>query len=1551
MTRLEFALIGNASLALEAARIIVGRGHSLTSFTVRDPALAAAARAQGLPVGEPAACDYLLSVANLHLVPDAVLALARRGAVNFHDAPLPERAGLNAPVWALLDGEAEHAITWHRIAGGVDEGPVLLRVPVPVAADDTALTLNARCWEAAQRSLPDLIEMLEQGRDAGQPQPHAPLRQHMRADRPAGAGLLDPTRDAESQARLVRALDHGPYWNPMLRPRLLTPAGKVLLVGTAEPAARPAGAESAAPGTVLEAGEDRLLVACAGGALELAGLTGQDGQPCPHGLTTGDVIPAPPRDPALDDTIRRAAKDETYWRARLARLAPLVIPEAAAPKAAPDWTRARLVLPRPQGPGQILAVVTGALARMTGSSAFDLALAPPLPAVARPHLLGFQPLSVETEGETLAALAETLARDLAAAAARGPIMADLVARAPELSRPGVPGLALAADPADAPAGAALCLSLPETPEAEVALWWDRARLPEAAVTALTRIAEALAAADPALPLAEAPTLAEGQSPRIARNDEGPGPDAPATIHEAFAAAAAARPEATALVFRDESLSYAQLDARAGRLARQLAAMGVGPGDPVGLFARRGLGLVIGALAILKAGGAYVPLDPDYPAERLAHYVSDSGAQVVLADPAIAARLPAHGARLLMLDAAGPEAEPRAASGSDLAYLIYTSGSTGTPKGVMVEHRNVINFFAGMDRSLASPEPQTWLAVTSLSFDISVLEIFWTLTRGWKVVIAGDLLASDEAEAAAGPARRQGTQMSLYYWGNDDGAGPRKYEMLLEGAKLAARHGFAAVWTPERHFHAFGGPYPNPSVTGAAVAAVAPGIGVRAGSCVAPLHHPARIAEEWAVIDNLTNGRAGIAFASGWQPDDFVLRPGNTPPANKPAMLDAIDQVRRLWKGEAVGFPRGDGSIHKVVTQPRPVSAELPVWVTTAGNPQTWREAGKLGANVLTHLLGQSIDDIAARIPDYHAALREAGHDPADFTVTLMLHSYLAETREAAMEAAREPMKDYLRAAAGLVKQYAWAFPAFKKPAGVTDPMAIDLSTLSEDELEGILEFAFLRYFNDSGLFGTVDEAEERIRALRAIGVGEIACLIDYGIPSDMVLEGLERLAQLHDRVNPLVQETGDYGIAAQIRRHGVTHLQATPSMARLLLEDAPSRAALAQLKLVALGGEALSPGLLADLRAASGARVLNMYGPTETTIWSAVADLGTSGEDVWLGEPIAGTSLELRDAAGQPVADGIAGELWIGGAGVTRGYWQREAQTAAAFPERPEGRRYRTGDLCRWDSTGRLRFLGRVDQQVKLRGYRIELGEIEARLARLPGVREVAVVAQAQGAGERQLAGFVTGEDLDGTALRTALSRDLPDFMVPLRITVLPAMPLTPNRKIDRKALAAGDPAVVPLAAPAKPAVAPAPKAAAPAPAAPAPAAPAAAGDLQDRIGQVMARILGLPAVQPGDNFFELGGHSLLAVQLHRTIRDELGVTRSSITDIFRFPVMRDLAAHLGRDRQPAAPAAAPAVAPTTAPAAPAAPAAEPASAGPARDLMAERRALRARLRPQGTTQ
>jgi len=766
--------------------------------------------------------------------------------------------------------------------------------------------------------------------------------------------------------------------------------------------------------------------------------------------------------------------------------------------------------------------------------------------------------------------------------------------------------------------------------------------------------------------------------------------------------------------------------------------------------------------------------------------------------------------------------------------------------------------------------------------------------------------------AKGPVRVSDGHMdfSLMYWGNDDGQGPQKYHLLLEGAKFADTHGFCAVWTPERHFHAFGGPFANPSVSGAAVAAVTKNIAVRAGSCVAPLHSPIRIAEEWAMIDNLTNGRTGLGIASGWHPVDFVIKPENRPPHNKPAMFETLDTLRKLWRGEAVEFDKGDGMV-PIQTLPRPVSDELNIWLTTAGNPDTWREAGLLGAHVLTHLLGQSIDEVAGKIKIYHDGLREAGHDPAKFTVTLMLHTFVARDRDHAREVARGPMKSYLLAAAGLVKQYAWAFPAFKRPEGAKNPMDIDLSTLSEDEVEGILDYAFNRYFEDSGLFGTVEDCLERVEQLKAIGVNEVACLIDYGIATEQVLEGLYPLAEVVKRSNAGLQlPDDDFSLAAQILRHKVTHLQCTPSMARMLCLSDEARAALATVQNVLVGGEALPGALAQDLTALTGQPVRNMYGPTETTIWSSTTESRGGAGVVGIGAPIANTTLHVLDSAQHPAPLGAEGELYIGGDGVTRGYWNRAELTAERFIPNPfgPGRLYRTGDLVRRNPAGGIDFLGRVDNQVKLRGHRIELGEIEAALEAQPGITAAVVIAREDIPGDVRLVAYYTGTPTG--ELRAALAGRLTAHMLPSHFVPMASLPLTPNKKIDRKAL-------------------PAPAQAAPA-AQPVAHAPASEGT-QAMIAQVWQDVLGVARVQASDNFFNLGGHSLLAVQTHRELRARLNLPGLSITDIFRFPVLGDLARHLDAKQRPAAPAAMPPLHPVSNTAPP-----------PDRmDAMARRRAMR----------
>jgi natural product biosynthesis luciferase-like monooxygenase protein len=340
--------------------------------------------------------------------------------------------------------------------------------------------------------------------------------------------------------------------------------------------------------------------------------------------------------------------------------------------------------------------------------------------------------------------------------------------------------------------------------------------------------------------------------------------------------------------------------------------------------------------------------------------------------------------------------------------------------------------------------------------------------------------------------------SLFYFASANvGEYPNKYRLLIEGAKFADKHGFAAVWTPERHFHEFGGLYPNPSVTSAAIAAVTESIQIRAGSVVLPLHDPLLVAEEWAVIDNLSNGRAAISFASGWHANDFVIAPENY--ANRrEVMLRGIETVRRLWRGEKVRRRDGNGTDIEVRILPRPIQRELPTWVTASGSPETFRLAGAIGANLLTHLLSQSIEQLAEKIAIYRSAWREHGHGPGTGHVTLMLHTFVGSSLDEVREKVRGPFSNYLRSSVDL-----WLA---RKPGQ-------DLGDFTAEELEDLVSFAFDRYFETSGLFGTPDTCLRMIDRLKAIDVDEVGCLIDFGIDIDSVISSLHYLDILREISN------------------------------------------------------------------------------------------------------------------------------------------------------------------------------------------------------------------------------------------------------------------------------------------------------------------------------------------------------------------------------------------------------------------------------------------------------
>jgi len=1511
-------LAGSESLLIHCAEAWLDRGHVVRGIITATPQLVSWAEERGLPVIAPGKelaarltepFDYFFSITNLTMIPGEVIAKARKAAINFHDGPLPRYAGLYATAWAVLHREESHGITWHAMTDDVDAGAVYHQTTFELGPEETSYTLNTRCYEAAIESFGPLVDALTSGRAEPRLQPPAEKHYFARHKRPEAAGTLRWDRTAADLEAVVRALDFGPVENPLTLAKIL--AGDELVA--VKSAARVDG--SGAPGTILTL-DDEIVIACSEGALAVRELTCPSGSPvviadwaARHGLRVGSVLPRISDDEATRLTALHEdlCRYESFWTKRLAALVPLELPLVDPALLGDGSVRASFAIPeaaRSLGSDAVVAALLAYLGRVCDAEQFDVGFGDPAlrqriadgPRWVSHHV----PLRADVAMDAgFDALVASVGAELERVRTRGTYPRDTIARHPQLaanaqaiaSALGRVTIDVAASVADytPPANAALAVALGQDGEM---VWCADARvLGSATIASMQRqfgIFLAGVAGSSATPIGAQPLLSEDERKRIVSDVNATAVDfrRDACVHQLFEEQAARTPNAPAVCYLEQTLSYAELDARANQLAHRLVALGVGPDSLVAVSVERSAEMLVATLGVIKAGGAYVPLDPTYPRDRLALMLEDSGAKVLVTQRELADRFLAFaGTKLLVSDVSdAPKTKPETkVASSNLAYVIYTSGSTGKPKGVMVEHRNVVNFFAGMDERLEHKDAGAWLAVTSLSFDISVLELFWTLTRGFKVVVHSDK-ADDAALARAHlPNQALPITMSLMYFASDEGENKAsdKYKLLLEGARFADENGFSAVWTPERHFHAFGGLYPNPSVAAAALATITKNIHLRAASVVMPLHHPIRVAEEWALVDNLSGGRVGISFASGWQPNDFVIYKPERFKDRKQAMLDDLDTVRKLWRGEALKVTSPIGKEIEVRTLPRPIQKELPFWLTAAGNPETFRAAGEIGANLLTHLLGQTIEEVGEKIRVYREARKAAGHEgPGE--VTVMLHTFVGPDADEVRRVVREPMKAYLKSSVDLIKAAAWTFPTFKEKAdktGKTPAQIFEEQEMSPEELDAVLEHAFNRYYETSGLFGTPASCLKIIDRLKGIGVDDIGCLLDYGVPSAKVLEHLKYLNELKTLATTSADAGADYTLAAQVKRHGVTHLQCTPSQMSMILADEQSRAALRGLSKVMVGGEAFPAALAADLRSATSADILNMYGPTETTIWSSTERVAGDGSAVSLGQPIANTQLYVLDRRRELLPLGMAGELYIGGDGVTRGYFERAELTADRFvddPFRPGGRLYRTGDLVRRRPDGTLDFLGRMDFQVKIRGYRIELGEIEAQLRKAAGVRDVVALAREDSPGDKRLVAYLiaeTGKSIDVDAVKAGARAELPDYMMPSAFVVLPKFPLTPNGKVDRKALPAPEKGSTRTAAA---------------------YAPPTEG-VETQIAAVWTELLSVERVGLDDNFFDLGGHSLLTVQLQRRLKDVLA-RPLALTDLFRFPTIRSLAEFLSGD-------------------------------------------------------
>ncbi len=336
--------------------------------------------------------------------------------------------------------------------------------------------------------------------------------------------------------------------------------------------------------------------------------------------------------------------------------------------------------------------------------------------------------------------------------------------------------------------------------------------------------------------------------------------------------------------------------------------------------------------------------------------------------------------------------------------------------------------------------------------------------------------------------------SLFFFASDDTVDENdKYRFLIEGAKFADDNGFTAVWTPERHFHKMGGLFPNPSITAAALSTITKNIKLRAGSVVLPLHDPVRVAEEWSVVDNLSNGRVELSFATGWHVDDFVFAPEGYP-ERKQIMFNEIETVKKLWRGGSIIRKGGAGNPVEIRTRPRPVQVELPIWVTAIGNPETYKKAGEIGANLMTCLLDQDIDELTEKLKIYHSALITNGFNPDQKKVAAFMHSFMGENMDEVRNTVHQPLTNYLKSTLDLLGNW-----------GNSANIELNPKNMTKEDQNTLMEFAFERYFNGRTLMGTSETCSKMVEALAKAGVNEIACLVDFGVSFSDSMKSLDYL--------------------------------------------------------------------------------------------------------------------------------------------------------------------------------------------------------------------------------------------------------------------------------------------------------------------------------------------------------------------------------------------------------------------------------------------------------------
>ncbi|MEO5589043.1 MAG: AMP-binding protein, partial [Gemmatimonadaceae bacterium] len=712
-------LVGGESLLIACGDILLEHRHEIRAVVSGDATIRQWATANGLRVLDPATdyCntladkpfDYLLSITNLEILPPQLLSLATRGAINFHDGPLPRYGGLFAPVWALIDGQQSYGITWHAMTERADAGSIIEQQLFDIDPGETSLTLNTKCYAAGIETFPAVVNALAAGVTRGREHVLDQATFHRRRERPRGNCSLYWSAAAADLAALSRALDFGPYPNQFGLPRF-TLAGRVILARHISVADATSGAS---PGTIVNISEKAIVVATAEGDAIVSLFSSIDGVPLTgaelavkHGLSIGDHLEEPDADTTerLSQAAASIARNEPFWASRLASSTSAELPYGRPVSAVSGATACASMsiaapmlevmsnLPDISRADFVTAAFCAYLARLAGTCDVDVGFGDSALLTAasgnEPWLTTRVPLRINSEvsGPTSDALSAML-DELATVRAHGPFARDMMARYPALTGWREPSIAITQS-----AGAFIddsmsaALTVVVTNDDEMAWRYREDALSASDIDSMQRqFATFLRALDASWkkPLADIAILDAAELVSLTREWNATEADVEkGCIHEAIETQAEKSPDRIAVTAGTSSLSYHALDNRSNQLARHLQQLGVGPDVLVGLCLDRSTDMMVAMLGVLKAGGAYVPLDPAYPSGRLAFMVQDAHAAVLITHQHLAALLPDVNAPVVMIDTewdsiAREETGPVASdvTPANLAYVIYTSGST------------------------------------------------------------------------------------------------------------------------------------------------------------------------------------------------------------------------------------------------------------------------------------------------------------------------------------------------------------------------------------------------------------------------------------------------------------------------------------------------------------------------------------------------------------------------------------------------------------------------------------------------------------------------------------------------------------------------------------------------------------------------------------------------------------------------------------------------------------------------------------------------------------